>query len=170
MDDPIAQQIFEFETKAQSSVDPVMSWLASSLGYERSNESDFFYHLLLLTLSIYSLLTLLSSLARPDFLNLTILCLFILQLNDPSLLRRASFRLLTLLLLLSTLHDVYWALYFASEFYKEERLPEESSAEVYFKQNAVVFTAINIFWKILALLPTVWRVSLDYRKILKARR
>ena len=77
MNDPLGRQIFEFETKAQSSLDPIMSWLASATGYGRDSEADFFYHLLNFSLFIYFLLTMMSSFARPDFLNLTIISLFV---------------------------------------------------------------------------------------------
>ena len=69
-------------------MDPFMSWLASTLGYERDQEADFFYHLLLVALTIYFFLTLASAFARPDFLNLTILALCIFQVNEPRYLRR----------------------------------------------------------------------------------
>lgn len=146
-----------------------MSWLASTLGYERHSEADFFYHLLLLVLFVYFVLTMMSSFARPDFLNLTILCLCVVQINEPRHFRRSMFRALIVLLIVSILYDTIWTIYLSSEYYKSEQLPEESTIEVYHKQNAVTCTIFNIIWKTTVLLPTVWRVSVDFKAILRDR-
>ena len=144
-----------------------MSWLASMCGYEREHEADFFYHLILLALAVYFFLTLASAFGRPDFLNLTIVTLCILQINEPRFLRRNYFRLLILVVIVSIFYDIYWTLYLSSEFSKDQQNPEESAVDVYHKQNAVMWTIFNIMWKAFVFLPTIWRVSLDFKAILK---
>lgn len=167
MRDPFGRQINEFEDKAQTALDPFMSWLASMCGYEREHEADFFYHLILLALAVYFFLTLASAFGRPDFLNLTIVTLCILQINEPRFLRRNYFRLLILMVIISIFYDIYWTLYLSSEFSKDQQNPEESAVDVYHKQNAVTWTIFNIVWKAFVFLPTIWRVSLDFKAILK---
>ena len=167
MKDPYGRQILELESMAQAAIDPFLSWVAWVCGYTRDTEAEFFYKLLKGSLIIYFLLSVAISFARPYFLDLTIITLSIFQINDPRYLKRNHFRLLILLVIVSVFYDIYWTVYLSSEYSKDQQDPGEMGIDVYHKQNSVMWTCFNIFWKGCVYLPVLLRVSMDFRAVLK---
>ena len=65
-------------------------------------------------LYVYLVLTIVSSLMRPDFMSLTCIALGMLAINDPIRFGRRTFRLVVAMLIATFVYDFLWLIWLRS--------------------------------------------------------
>lgn len=121
--------------------------------------------------AIYMVLTLISTVQRPDFLNITIVTIAILQLSDTQTLRRKNFRYLVVGLILSVIYDMIWfpiewddrsnQVNLSPTLDAEKDMDSVHSYIMYVSIASTLFRIVLIF--------TFWRASIDFRRTLKGK-
>jgi hypothetical protein len=147
----------EFSTKLNGIANPLMSLI----GYK---EAPWFGCLKIL-IYIYTILTLLINIMRPDFHNLSICVLSLFFLTMPVFIRRWSFRVITFMIVFTIFYDSLWLILNMMPWWRSE--PYDGDSEKTLRQFAIVITFMSMFFRILVFLG-FWKASVDYHSIIGA--
>ena len=116
---------------------------------------------------IYLVLTIVSSLIRPDFMSLTCIALGLMSVGDPYRFGRRSFRLVTAMVATTFVYDLVWLFWLRST--EAETFEDGNSSGMYVIRSIAMISAyISFFFRIIVI-AVFWKVSLNYMSILKKR-
>ena len=102
-----------YEAKFDEYADVVKAAYAKRTGVDEQ-EPIVWSKVLEVVLNVYLVLTILSSLMRPDFMSLTCIALGLLSINDPVRFGRRTFRLVVAMLITSFFYDFLWLIWLRS--------------------------------------------------------
>lgn len=116
---------------------------------------------------IYLILTVLSSLIRPDFMSLTCIALGLLSVNDPHRFGRRVFRIVTAMIATTFVYDLLWLILLRNS--EAETFEDAGSSGLYWIRSFCMIVAyISFFFRIIVI-AVFWKVSLNYMSFMKGR-
>ena len=116
---------------------------------------------------IYLVLTILSSLIRPDFMSLTTIALGLLAVNDPFRFGRRVFRIVTAMIATTFIYDLIWLFWLRSS--DAETFEDAGSSGLYWIRSfSMIVAYISFFFRIIVI-AVFWKVSLNYMSFMKGR-
>lgn len=116
---------------------------------------------------IYLVLTILSSIIRPDFMSLTCIAIGLLSVGDPYRFGRRTFRIVTAGILTTFVYDLIWLFWLRSS--QAETFEDSGSSGLYWIRTFCMTVAyISFFFRIIVI-AVFWKVSLNYMSFMKAR-
>lgn len=113
----------------------------------------------------YFLLTCFSSLMRPDFMSLTCIGIAFLSINEPIRYGRRVFRAVVAMLLTTFVYDALWLLWLRSSSAEEI---ENGGNGWFIRWFSSLNAYLSFFFRIIVI-AVFWKVSLNYRKIIKTK-
>ena len=111
----------------------------------------------------YFLLTCFSSLMRPDFMSLTCIGIAFLSINEPIRYGRRVFRIVLAMLLTTFVYDALWLLWLRSTSAEDF---ENGGGAWFIRWFSSLNAYLSFFFRIVVI-AVFWKVSLNYRKIIK---
>lgn len=130
--------------------------------YGISNAWQFFT---IVSLMIWTLLTILAQYDSPDFVSITICALGILAISVPDLTSRKQFRVLVLLILISWLYDCLQLFWLKS---KEEEDKADGGVQSTVRGFGLLFVYISFLFR-LVVFVCFWRASVDFTSAIKGK-
>ena len=118
---------------------------------------------LLGSLYVYLLLTVFSSLARPDFMNLTAICLAFLVTTFPMQHGRRTFRMVTAMMAVTFIYDLLWLFILRSGDADDA---ENAGRGQLLRWFVMLNCWLSFFFRI-AVIAIFWKVSLHYTQVVK---
>ena len=104
---------------------------------------------------------------RPDFLNLTICAIALLQLNSIQTVRKTTFRWLIVGIMVSFIYDIFWLSMEWEEFEDDlTETKEDGKIEQGVKQFSLYISVVSLFFRIIVI-SAFWRASIDFKAIMK---
>lgn len=145
----------EFSTKFNGIFNPI----SSLFGYKETP----WFALLKILVYIYTFLTLLINIVRPDFHNLSICVTALFFLTMPSYIKRWSFRAVTFSIIFTLFFDILWLILNMMPWWRQA--PYDLDLEMGLRRFAIVLTFISMFFRILVFFA-FWKASVDYHSII----
>lgn len=113
-------------------------------------------------------MTVLSCIARPDFVNLSVGVIAALMLLNTRILKRYMFRYFVAIMFLAFIYDMVWifAMWDAYENGREELGSMKYEKSI--KQFSITVSLVSFMLRLI-LIFLFWRASLDFRAIVKQK-
>jgi len=116
-------------------------------------------------LLVYFGLTMLSMIARPDFLSLVVITLGMFAMECPTFVSRRAFRMLVGLALLTFVYDIVFLL-FVRDVQAEDM--EFQGMQVNISRFAYLFVWLSFLFRPIVIL-LLWKDSRDFRRIVRGK-
>jgi len=116
-----------------------------------------------IVLLIYFFLTVLSMLARPDFLSIAVITAALFAIENPQFIQRKHFRILVVFALVTFVYDLVF-LFFIRNVQAEDA--EFDGQHINVNRFAYTFVWISFLFRPIVIL-VLWRDSLEFRKIIR---
>jgi|688.fasta_scaffold281469_1 hypothetical protein len=131
------------------------------------DEPIFWAKILEVVLWIYMVLTILSSIIRPEFMSLTCIAIGFLSVGDPYRFGRRTFRIVTAGILTTFVYDLIWLFWLRNS--DSEIFEDSGSSGLYWIRTFCMFVAyISFFFRIIVI-AVFWKVSLNFISLMKGR-
>ena len=139
--------------------------VAPSLKQDQVSHADHIHwdKALLGCLWTYLLLTVIASLARPDFMSLTAISLAFLVLHFPTQHGRRTFRMITVFLVITFVYDLLWLFILRSSEAEDAEMAGRGQLIRWF---AHLNAWLSFFFRIVVI-AIFWKVSLHYTQVVK---